>query len=63
MFKIIIQIIILIYLIATFYHSSQLQKYNTNGFIIDTDDTKTMFRNLEILNPVLLKSNIDYHTK
>ena len=63
MFKIIIQIIILIYLIATFYHSSQLQKYNTNGFIIDTDDEKTMFRNLEILNPVLLKSNIDYHTK
>ena len=62
MFKIIIQVIILIYLIAIFYHSSQLQKFNMNGFIIETYNQQVMYDNMNILNPVLLKSDINYHS-
>ena len=62
MFKIIIQVIILIYLIAIFYHSSQLQKFNMNGFIIETYNQQVMYDNMNILNPVLLKSDVNYHS-
>ena len=53
MFKIIIQLIILIYIIFTVYHVINLQKFNINGFIIDTTIIEEVKDNILKLNPTL----------
>ena len=52
MFKIIIQIVILIYTILTIYNIINIQKYNVNGFVIYTDQYNTLVENLIKLNPI-----------
>tara|TARA_Y100000389_G_C17456716_1_gene518635 strand:+ start:1501 stop:2187 length:687 start_codon:yes stop_codon:yes gene_type:complete len=53
MFKIIFQILILIYIIFVIYNIINIQKYNINGYIIDTDDYNILTKNIIKLNPVL----------
>lgn len=53
MFQIIIQIVLLIYSIFVIYHIINLQKYNINGFVIDTNSTEEVKENTLKLNPVI----------
>ena len=59
MFKLIIQIITLIYLIMVIYNIINLQKYNINGFIIKTNELSTLKNNIIKLNPILFYNNIN----
>ena len=61
MFKSIIQIILLIYLILVIYHNSTHQKYNTNGYIVQSDDHQTIHHNIQKLNPILMSNTIEYN--
>ena len=60
MFKIIFQILILIYIIFVIYNIINIQKYNINGYIIDTDDYNIVSKNLIKLNPVLFSIENDF---
>ena len=53
MFQIIVQIILFIYSIFVVYHIINLQKFNINGFIIDTGSTEEIQKNTLKLNPVI----------
>ena len=53
MFQIIVQIILFIYSIFVVYHIINLQKFNINGFIIDTGSTEEVQKNTLKLNPVI----------
>ena len=53
MFQIIVQIILFIYSIFVVYHIINLQKFNINGFIIDTRSTEEVQKNTLKLNPVI----------
>lgn len=53
MFQIIVQIILFIYSIFVVYHIINLQKFNINGFIIDTESTEEVRKNILKLNPVI----------
>jgi hypothetical protein len=55
MFKIIIQLLILIYIVFVVYSVINLQKFNINGVIIETNDIHTLKNNVEYLNPVYTK--------
>ena len=52
MFKIILQIILLIYIIFVIYNIINIQKYNMNGYVIDTNDYNILIDNIIKLNPV-----------
>ena len=52
MFRIIFQLMILIYIILVVYNILNLQKYNINGFIFDTDNIEVVKENIQKLNPV-----------
>ena len=52
MFKIIIQLLILIYIVFVVYSIINLQKFNINGVIIETNDIQKIKNNVEYLNPV-----------
>tara|TARA_Y100001958_G_scaffold129297_1_gene97833 strand:- start:9818 stop:10483 length:666 start_codon:yes stop_codon:yes gene_type:complete len=61
MFKIIIQLTILIYIIFVVYNLINLQKFNINGVIIETIDINDIKINSDLLNPVLTNdNNIDF---
>lgn len=60
MFKIILQILILIYLIFVVYNLINLQKFNINGFIIKTDDINIIRENLIKLNPIHTRKEINF---
>ena len=45
MFQIIVKIILFIYSIFVVYHIINLQKFNINGFIIDTGSTEEIQKN------------------
>lgn len=60
MFKIIFQISILIYIIFVIYNIINIQKYNVNGYIIDTDDHNILYKNIIKLNPVLYNIDNDF---
>jgi|TARA_B110000967_G_scaffold200787_1_gene237122 hypothetical protein len=51
MFKLVVQLLILIYLILMVYSMVSLQKFNINGFIIETNDIYQIKQNHEKLNP------------
>jgi len=51
MFKLIAQLLILIYMILIVHSMVSLQKFNINGFIIETNDTYQVKGNHEKLNP------------
>ena len=53
MFKIIIQLTILIYIIFVVYNLINLQKFNINGVIIETYDINDIKINSDLFNPVL----------
>ena len=53
MFQIIVKIILFIYSIFVVYHIINLQKFNINGFIIDTGSTEEIQKNTLKLNPVI----------
>ena len=52
MFKLIIQILLLIYILLVIQHLLYIQKYNMNGFIIETNDKKKIIDNYIKLNPI-----------
>ena len=52
MFKLIIQILLLIYILLVIQHLLYIQKYNMNGFIIETNDKKKIIDNYVKLNPI-----------
>ena len=52
MFKIILQIVLLIYIIFVIYNIINIQKYNVNGYVIDTDEYDILIDNIIKLNPV-----------
>ena len=52
MFKIILQIFLLIYIIFVIYNIINIQKYNVNGYVIDTDKYDILIDNIIKLNPV-----------
>ena len=54
----IIQLIILIYILFMIYHIVTIQKYNYNGYIIETSDLLQLSENLQKLNPILFQKNI-----
>tara|TARA_B100001094_G_scaffold287662_1_gene303356 strand:- start:216 stop:905 length:690 start_codon:yes stop_codon:yes gene_type:complete len=55
MFKIVFQLMILIYIILIVYHIINLQKFNINGFIIDIqkENVEEIKENILRLNPIL----------
>ena len=57
MFKTTIKILLLIYIGLIIYYSLNLQKYNVNGFIIETNNDETIINNINKLNPILFNSN------
>jgi len=61
MFKILFQIILIIYMVFLFFNILDLKKYNTNGFIkkcITTEEVNVTLRNL---NPVLFHHGSNYN--
>ena len=52
MFKIIFQIIILIYIIFVIYNLINIQKNNINGYVIDTNNYNILTENILKLNPI-----------
>jgi len=61
MFKIIIQILLLIYIAIVLQMNIDIQKYNANGFIIETSENRVLQDNYNKLNPIHTKHiiNID----
>jgi hypothetical protein len=57
MFKLTAQLLILIYMILIVYAMVSLQKFNINGFIIETNDMKQIKENHEKLNPSHTQNN------
>ena len=55
MFKLIIQFFILIYMIIVVYSMVNLQKFNINGFIIETENSLQIKENYQKLNPTHTK--------
>lgn len=60
MFKLIGQLLILIYMILVVHAMVTLQKFNINGFIIETNDTYQIKDNHEKLNPTYLQKISDF---
>ena len=60
MFKLIAQLLILIYMILVVQAIVSLQKFNINGFIIETNDTYQIKDNHEKLNPTYLQKISDF---
>ena len=60
MFKILFQIILIIYIIFLFFNVLDLKKYNVNGFIKNCTDRDDILLNIMNLNPVLLHHENDY---
>ena len=60
MFKILFQIILIIYVIFLFFNILDLKKYNLNGFIKKCTDHEDILLNIRNLNPVLLHHENDY---
>ena len=60
MFKIISQFLILIYMIIVVYTMVNLQKFNINGFIIETNNSLQIKENYQKLNPTYTRKNIHF---
>tara|TARA_B110000879_G_scaffold190101_1_gene254139 strand:+ start:345 stop:1046 length:702 start_codon:yes stop_codon:yes gene_type:complete len=60
MFKILFQIILIIYVIFLFFNILDLKKYNVNGFIKNCIDRDDILSNIMNLNPVLLHHENGY---
>ena len=60
MFKILFQIILIIYIIFLFFNVLDLKKYNVNGFIKQCSDTEDILLNIRNLNPILFHYENNY---
>ena len=61
MFKIILQLIILIYIILVVYSIINLQKFNINGVIIEVGNDGQLFKeNIDKLNPIYLYKETNF---
>ena len=60
MFKILFQIILIIYIIFLFFNILDLKKYNVNGFIKSCIDHEDILLTIRNLNPVLLHHENEY---
>tara|TARA_Y100001960_G_C14567629_1_gene774069 strand:- start:100 stop:798 length:699 start_codon:yes stop_codon:yes gene_type:complete len=60
MFKILFQIILIIYIIFLFFNILDLKKYNVNGFIKSCIDHEDILLNIRNLNPILLRHENEY---
>ena len=54
MFKILFQIILIIYIVFLFFNILDLKKYNINGFIINCKDKEDILLNIRNLNISLI---------
>ena len=61
MFKLIIQILLLIYILLVIQHLLYIQKYNMNGFIIETNDKKKIIDNYVKLNPIFTSKENNFN--
>tara|TARA_B100000686_G_C16761536_1_gene959009 strand:+ start:610 stop:1107 length:498 start_codon:yes stop_codon:yes gene_type:complete len=60
MFKITLQIVFLIYILIVIYNIIHLQKYNINGFTIQTNEENILRENLTKLNPIIFHKDITF---
>ena len=60
MFKILLQIVLILYIIFLFFNIMDLKKYNVNGFIKTCSDEDEAKQNILNLNPILLNHENDY---
>ena len=60
MFKIIFQILILIYIVFLIFNILDLKKYNVNGFIKQSNDLEDILMNIKNLNPIMYFHENDY---
>lgn len=60
MFKILFQIILIIYVIFLFFNILDLKKYNMNGFIKKCKSSEDILLNIRNLNPILLHHENDF---
>ena len=60
MFKILFQIILIIYIILLFFNILNLKKYNVNGFIKHCSDIDDILLNIRNLNPILFQYENNY---
>ena len=61
MFKILFQIILIIYIVFLFFNILDLKKYNVNGFIKECDNFEEVLLNINNLNPVVIHQVNDYN--
>jgi len=55
MFKVLIQLLLLTYVIIMISYLLELKKYNLNGFIVDCKDDDDISNNIDKLNPLYFK--------
>ena len=60
MFKIIFQILLLIYIVFLIFNILDLKKYNVNGFIKQSNDLEDILINIKNLNPIMYFHENDY---
>tara|TARA_B110000285_G_scaffold198432_1_gene230873 strand:+ start:661 stop:1353 length:693 start_codon:yes stop_codon:yes gene_type:complete len=60
MFKILFQIIFIIYIIFLFFNILDLKKYNVNGFIKNCSDGGEAILNIRNMNPIMIKHENNY---
>ena len=60
MFKIIFQIVIVLYIIFLFFNILDLKKFNVNGMIMNSDSKGEFLMHVKGLNPSIIKYENDY---
>ena len=53
MFKILFQVMLIIYVVFLFFNILDLKKYNINGFIKQCDSAEDILLNIRNLNPII----------
>ena len=63
MFKLLFQIILIVYIVLLFFNILDLKKYNKNGIVRDCETIEEVIEEIKNLNPIVFKHENDYDFK
>ena len=63
MFKLLFQIVLIVYIVLLFFNILDLKKYNQNGIIKDCENVEVVIKEIKNLNPIVFKQDNDYDFK
>ena len=63
MFKLLFQIVLIVYIVLLFFNILDLKKYNQNGLIRDCESVDEVIEEIKNLNPIVFKHINDYDFK